>query len=77
MQSAAIQREQKALLLKLKRLVVRSHGATGVKELSNCFRLADDDDSLHLDREEFASCLRTFGLQLSEAELDSLVCHFF
>ena len=71
---AAAAMQQDSLIQKVKRLILRKGGTTGIRGLSRCFRIMDDNQDLMLDKQELKNSLHDFGLNLSDTDINTLVC---
>jgi len=52
-------------LLEQVRLEVRRHGATGIHGIGRKFRICDDDNSGHIDDQEFEKAMRELGFNFN------------
>lgn len=57
-------------LLEQVRMEIRRHGATGIAGIGRKFRICDDDQSGHIDDQEFAKAMRELGFDFREDELN-------
>ncbi|KAJ9466237.1 Crustacean calcium-binding protein 23 [Diplonema papillatum] len=63
---------QDPLIKKVKRLIIKRGGETGIRGLSRCFRVLDDDGDLKLTKEEFRGGINDFGLDLSDSDMNKV-----
>lgn len=55
---------------------IRARGVRGIMSIRRTFMLVDEDDSKHIDYEEFNKMIKNYRLELSDAQIKKLFNHF-
>eukprot|EP00760_Papus_ankaliazontas_P023294 PhM_4_TR2024/c0_g1_i1/m.70628 len=64
------------VLSKIKRVALRVGKENGIRGLSRAFRIMDDDGDQKLDKSEFLTGMRDYGIELTPAEADRVFAIF-